>query len=148
MWDRKADFIPFKPPFIRCFGIELRYADRKREQDFGVYQYHHHAALREGDKQETRKRHIRFREHRREMSDKEAEHQKEVSFLKAIILKAKKWFLLFQELVYMERFYLNGSRSSSTSCSHPLGERLHNHEALNYEHQAEGKFKIAGFPSA
>ncbi|MCG4562231.1 hypothetical protein [Bacteroides stercoris] len=71
-----------------------------------------------------------------------------MSFLKAIILKAKKWFPLFQELVYMERFYLNGSRSSSTSCSHPLGERLHNHEALNYEHQAEGKFKIAGFPSA
>ncbi|WP_153881340.1 hypothetical protein [Bacteroides stercoris] len=56
--------------------------------------------------------------------------------------------LTFQELVYMERFCLNGSRSSSTSCSHPLGERLHNHEALNYEHQAEGKFKIAGFPSA
>lgn len=123
MWDRKADFIPFKPPFIRCFGIELQYADRKREQDFGVYQYHHHEALREGDKQETRKRHIRFREHRREMSDKEAEHQKEVSFLKAIILKAKKWFPLFQELVYMERFCLNGSKSSSTSCSHPLGER-------------------------
>lgn len=102
MWDRKADFIPFKPPFIRCFGIELQYADRKREQDFGVYQYHHYAALREGGEQETRKRHIRFREHRREMSDKEAEHQKEVSFLKAIILKAKKWFPLFQELVYGE----------------------------------------------
>ena len=44
--------------------------------------------------------------HRREMSDKEAEHQKEVSFLKSIIQKAKKWFPLFQELVYMEKFCL------------------------------------------
>ena len=34
------------------------------------------------------------------------EHQKEVSFLKSIIRKAKKWFPLFQELVYMERFCL------------------------------------------
>ena len=44
--------------------------------------------------------------HRREMSDKEAEHQREVSFLKSIIRKAKKWFPLFQELVYMEKFCL------------------------------------------
>ena len=44
--------------------------------------------------------------HRREMADKEAEHQKEVSFLKSIIQKAKKWFPLFQELVYMEKFCL------------------------------------------
>ena len=44
--------------------------------------------------------------HRREMSDKEAEHQREVSFLKSIIQKAKKWFPLFQELVYMEKFCL------------------------------------------
>lgn len=35
--------------------------------------------------------------HRRELSDKEAEHQKEVSFLKSIIQKAKKWFPLFYE---------------------------------------------------
>ena len=39
--------------------------------------------------------------HRREMSDKEMEHQKDVSFLKSIIQKAKKWFPLFQELVYI-----------------------------------------------
>ena len=44
--------------------------------------------------------------HRREMADKEAEHQKEVSFLKSVIQKAKKWFPLFQELVYMEKFCL------------------------------------------
>ena len=44
--------------------------------------------------------------HRREMADKEAEHQKEVSFLKSIIQKAKKWFPLFQELVYTEKFCL------------------------------------------
>ncbi len=44
--------------------------------------------------------------HRREMADKEAAHQEEVSFLKSIIQKAKKWFSLFQELVYMEKFCL------------------------------------------
>ena len=44
--------------------------------------------------------------HRRELSDKEAEHQKKVSFLKSIIQKAQKWFPLFQELVYMEKFCL------------------------------------------
>ena len=44
--------------------------------------------------------------HRREMADKEAAHQEEVSFLKSIIQKAKKWFPLFQELVYMEKFCL------------------------------------------
>ena len=49
MRDRTAGFIPFEPPFIRCFGIELRYADREREQDFGAYEYNHHANLREGD---------------------------------------------------------------------------------------------------
>ena len=41
-----------------------------------------------------------------ELSDKEAEHQMEVSFLKSIIQKAMKWFPLFQELVYMEKFCL------------------------------------------
>ena len=44
--------------------------------------------------------------HRRELSDKEAEQQKKVSFLKSIIQKAQKWFPLFQELVYMEKFCL------------------------------------------
>ena len=39
--------VSFEPPFIRCFGIELRYADREREQDFGAYEYNHHANLRE-----------------------------------------------------------------------------------------------------
>ena len=39
--------------------------------------------------------------HRREIVDKEAEHRKEVSYLKSIIQKAKKWFPLFQELVYI-----------------------------------------------
>jgi len=50
---RKDGFIPSEPPFIRCFGIELRYADREREQDFRTYQYHHHANLRESDEQKT-----------------------------------------------------------------------------------------------
>lgn len=44
--------------------------------------------------------------HRRELSDKEAEHPKKVSFLKSIISKAQIRFPLFQELVYMEMFYL------------------------------------------
>ena len=42
--------------------------------------------------------------HRREMADKETDPQREVSFLKSIIQKAKKWFPLFQKLVYMEKF--------------------------------------------
>ena len=44
--------------------------------------------------------------HRREMADKEVEHQKKVSFLKSIISKAQTWFPLFQELVHMEKFCL------------------------------------------
>lgn len=44
--------------------------------------------------------------HLREMADKNAAHQKEVFLLKSVILKAKKWFPMFQELVYMENFCL------------------------------------------
>mgnify|MGYP000628653755 CR=1 FL=1 len=35
------------------FGIELRYADREREQDSWTHEHHHHANLREGDEHET-----------------------------------------------------------------------------------------------
>ena len=55
--------------------------------------------------------------HRREMADKEAEHQKEVSFLKSIIQKAKKWFPLFQELVYMESTKANSIRRNTGGSS-------------------------------
>ena len=54
--------------------------------------------------------------HRREMTDKEAAHQEEVSFLKSIIQKAKKWFPLFQELVYMEKFCLKIGLQRKTNC--------------------------------
>ena len=50
MWHRKADFIPPEPPFIRCFGFQLRYADREREYDFRAYEYHHHTNLHSCDK--------------------------------------------------------------------------------------------------
>ena len=41
------------PVLLRCFGIELRYADREREQDSWTHEHHHHANLREGDEHET-----------------------------------------------------------------------------------------------
>ena len=62
--------------------------------------------------------------YRREMADKEAAHQEEVSFLKSIIQKAKKWFPLFQELVYMEKFCLkvgfNERQTATLISSKPL----------------------------
>lgn len=48
MRHRKADFISSKPTFIRCFGSQLRYANRECEQDFRAYEYHNHANLNEG----------------------------------------------------------------------------------------------------
>ena len=45
-------------------------------------------------------------EHSRQLMELQAKHQKEVSFLKSIIQKAKKWFPLFQGLVCMEKFCL------------------------------------------
>ena len=84
--------------------------------------------------------------HRREMSDKEAEHQKEVSFLKSIIQKAKKWFPLFQELVYMEKFCLkigfNETQTSTLISGKPL---FYEGELYSEEHKRKFKTERAGF---
>ena len=83
--------------------------------------------------------------HRREMSDKEAEHQKEVSFLKSIIRKAKKWFPLFQELVYMEKFCLkvgfNERQTATLISGKPL---LYEGELYSEEHKRKFKTEEAG----
>ncbi len=83
--------------------------------------------------------------YRREMADKEAAHQEEVSFLKSIIQKAKKWFPLFQELVYMEKFCLkvgfNERQTATLISSKPLfykGE-------LYSEHRRKFTTEEAGF---
>ena len=84
--------------------------------------------------------------HRREMADKEADYQKEVSFLKSIIQKAKKWFPLFQELVYMEKFCLKvgfNERQTATliSCK-PL---FYEGELYSEEHKRMFSTERAGF---
>ena len=43
----------YSPPLFRSFGIELRYADRERKQDFRAYEHNHHANLRESDQRQT-----------------------------------------------------------------------------------------------
>ena len=84
--------------------------------------------------------------HRREMSDMEAEHQKEVSFLKSIIQKAKKWFPLFQELVYMERFCqkvgFNERQTATLISGKPL---FYEGELYSEEHKRKFKTDRAGF---
>ena len=84
--------------------------------------------------------------HRREMSDKEAEHQKGVSFLKSIIKKAKKWFPLFQELVYMESFCLkigfNERQTATLISGKPL---FYEGELYSEEHKRKFKTERAGF---
>ena len=84
--------------------------------------------------------------HRREMADKEAEHQKEVSFLKSIIQKAKKWFPLFQKLVYMERFCLkvgfNERQIATLISGKPL---LYEGELYSEEYKRKFKTERAGF---
>ena len=84
--------------------------------------------------------------HRKEMSDKEAEHQKEVSFLKSIIQKAQKWFPLFQELVYMEKFCLkvgfNERQTATLISGKPL---LYEGELYSEEHKRKFTTERAGF---
>lgn len=84
--------------------------------------------------------------HRREMSDKEAEHQKEVSFLKSIIQKAKKWFPLFQELVYMEKFCLKVGFNERQTATLISGKPLfYEGELYSEEHKRKFKTERAGF---
>ena len=85
-------------------------------------------------------------QHRREMADKEAAHQREVSFLKSIIQKAKKWFPLFQELVYMEKFCLNVGFSERQTATLISGKPLF-YEGKLYSEEHKRKFRTeeAGF---
>lgn len=84
--------------------------------------------------------------HRREMADKEAEHQKEVSFLKSIIQKAKKWFPLFQELVYMEKFCLKVGFNERQTATLISGKPLfYEGELYSEEHKRKFTTERAGF---
>ena len=84
--------------------------------------------------------------HRRELSDKEAEQQKKVSFLKSIIQKAQKWFPLFQELVYMEKFCLkvgfNERQTATLISGRPL---FYEGELYSEEHKRKFTTERAGF---
>ena len=84
--------------------------------------------------------------HRREMADKEAEYQKEASFLKSIIQKAKKWFPLFQELVYIEKFCLKVGfterQTATLISSKPL---FYEGELYSEEHRRKFMTERAGF---
>ena len=80
------------------------------------------------------------------MSDKEAEHQKEVSFLKSIIQKAKKWFPLFQELVYMEKFCLKVGFNERQTATLISGKPLfYEGELYSEEHKRKFTTERAGF---
>ena len=84
--------------------------------------------------------------HRREMADKETAHQKEVSFLKSIIQKAKKWFPLFQELVYMEEFCLKVGFNERQTATLISGKPLfYEGELYSEEHRRKFMTESAGF---
>ena len=84
--------------------------------------------------------------HRREMADKEADYQKEVSFLKSIIRKAKKWFPLFQELVYMEKFCLKVGFTERQTATLISGKPLfYEGELYSEEHRRRFTTERAGF---
>ena len=81
-----------------------------------------------------------------ELSDKEAEHQKEVSFLKSIIQKAMKWFPLFQELVYMEKFCLKIGFNERQTATLINGKPLfYEGELYSEEHRRKFTTEEAGF---
>ncbi len=85
-------------------------------------------------------------QHRREMADKETEHQKEVSFLKSIIQKAKKWFPLFQELVYMEKFCLKVGFNERQTATLISGKPVfYEGELYSEEHRRKFTTERAGF---
>ena len=84
--------------------------------------------------------------HRRELSDKEAEQQKKVSFLKSIIQKAQKWFPLFQELVYMEKFCLKVGFNERQPATLISGKPLfYEGELYSEEHKRKFTTERAGF---
>ena len=80
------------------------------------------------------------------MADKEAAHQREVSFLKSIIQKAKKWFPLFQELVYMEKLCLKVGFNERQTATLISGKPLfYKGELYSEEHKRKFKTEEAGF---
>lgn len=80
------------------------------------------------------------------MADKETAHQKEVSFLKSIIQKAKKWFPLFQELVYMEEFCLKVGFNERQTATLISGKPLfYEGELYSEEHRRKFTTEEAGF---
>ena len=80
------------------------------------------------------------------MADKEAAHQEEVSFLKSIIQKAKKWFPLFQELVYMEKFCLKVGFNERQTATLISGKPLfYKGELYSEEHRRKFTTEEAGF---
>ena len=82
----------------------------------------------------------------REIVDKEAEHRKEVSYLKSIIQKAKKWFPLFQELVYMEKFCLKVGFDERQTATLISGKPLfYEGELYSKEHRRKFTTERAGF---
>ena len=84
--------------------------------------------------------------HRREMADKDADYQKEVSFLKSIIQKVKKWFPLFQELVYMEKFCLKVGFNERQTATLISGKPLfYEGELYSEEHKRMFSTERAGF---
>ena len=84
--------------------------------------------------------------HRRETADKEAAHQREVSSLKSIIQKAKKWFPLFQELVYMEKFCLKVGFTERQTATLISGKPLfYEGELYSEEHRRKFTTEEAGF---
>ena len=84
--------------------------------------------------------------YRREMADKEAAHQEEVSFLKSIIQKAKKWFPQFQELVYMEKFCLKVGFNERQTATLISGKPLfYEGELYSEEHRRKFTTEEAGF---
>ena len=77
---------------------------------------------------------------------KEAAHQEEVSFLKSIIQKAKKWFPLFQELVYMEKFCLKVGFNERQTATLISGKPLfYKGELYSEEHRRKFTTEEAGF---
>lgn len=92
--------------------------------------------------------------HYQRISDREAyvtaemvrKHQREESFLKSIIRKAKKWFPLFQELVYMERFCLKVGFNERQSATLISGKPLfYEGELYSEEHRRKSTIEKTGF---
>ena len=82
----------------------------------------------------------------RQQDEQEAEHQREVSFLKSIIQKAKKWFPLFQELVYMEKFCLKVGFNERQTATLISGKPLfYEGELYSEEHRRKFTTEEAGF---